>query len=242
MEKITVFAVAYAGGSARATFSKWALHMGESAEVVPLEYAGHGNRMTEPFHNSIDEIVDDMMGTIRPIIEQESPYVFYGHSMGCAVVYEVVRRIAKEKYAPPEALYLSARRPPNVLPTTDYHSLTDEEFLDEIKGIGGTPEKFFENKFLIDAFLPVLRNDYKIIEQYRMKEPVHVTSANIHFFLSDSDSMISKSSAAEWENFTSGDFEIYNFPGGHFFINDFYPEISRLMSSSFSEINENAFA
>jgi len=242
MEKTTLFAVAYAGGSAKATFSKWSKHLGDEIEVLPLEFAGHGHRMSEPSPSNVEEIVEDLMQTIRPVVQSNQAYAFYGHSMGCVVVYELVKRMSEEGFEPPKALFLSARRSPDTLPTTHYHALSDEQFLQEIKMIGGTPSHFFDNPLLVDAFLPVLRNDYRIIEQYRVNEPVHISSADIHFFLSDADSMVSDTTVRGWERFTQGQVYVYNFSGGHFFINDCYRDISRIVRAKVFKRRERIIA
>ena len=208
MAKMTLFAVPYAGGSASAVFNRWKPELGEDIDLHPLEYAGHGVRMAEDFFESIEATVADMMHKIRPIARVQ-PYAIYGHSMGCVVVYELLKAIASENLPAADMVFLSGRNPPHKHYDTNIHKLPDDEFLNEIRKIGGTSSDFFEMKELVRTFLPILRNDYKIIEQYQMELPLWETTAGITFFYSDQNGMVNLSSVSEWGKYTCGAFSLY---------------------------------
>lgn len=224
MAKMTLFAVPYAGGSATAIFSKWKTDLGPDIQLVPLEYAGHGMRMGEAFMNSMQETVADLMKKIRPVARVK-PYSIYAHSMGCAVVYELLQEIAIEKLPQPESIFLSGRNPPHKHYNANLHKLSDEEFLEEIRAIGGTSKDFFEMKELVKTFLPILRNDYKIVEQYQMQLPIYKTSADIIFFYSDQDAMVTAQAITEWSHYTHGNFILHKYHGDHFFIHNHHRDI-----------------
>ncbi|MCO7224352.1 thioesterase domain-containing protein [Pleionea sp. CnH1-48] len=224
MTAITLFAVPYAGGSADAIYTKWKKELGEEIQLIPLEYAGHGVRMSEKRHDRIEETVADMLLQISPVAREE-PYAIYGHSMGCVVVYELLKAIAELGLPAPKEVFLSGRNPPHREYKTSLHTLPEDEFLDEIKQIGGTPQDFFEIKELRNMFLPILRNDYKLVEEYKFQSPQHLTHANLSFFYSDKDSMVELSSAYEWQDYTYGHFTLHRYRGGHFFIHDFYSDM-----------------
>ncbi|MCW8876601.1 MAG: thioesterase domain-containing protein [Kangiellaceae bacterium] len=230
MTAITLFAIPYAGGSADAIYTKWQRELGEDIELVPLEYAGHGIRMAEKRHDTIDQTVAEMLLHIIPVA-RERPYAIYGHSMACVVIYELLKAIAKRGFPSAKSVFLSGRNPPHREYKSCLHALPDNEFLEEIRKIGGTPQDFFEIKELRNTFLPILRNDYKLVEQYRIQMPQHVTHANLSFFYSDNDSMVSLSNAYEWQEYTYGHFSLHRYHGGHFFIHDYYRDICAKMRS-----------
>ena len=224
MTAVTLFAVPYAGGSADAIYAKWKKEMGEEIELLPLEYAGHGLRMAEACHETIEQTVAEMLLHIIPVA-REKPYAIYGHSMACVVIYELLKAIDKLGLPSAKNVFLSGRNPPHREYKTSLHTLPDEEFLEEIRKIGGTPQDFFEIRELRNTFLPILRNDYKLVEQYKVQTPLHTTHANISFFYSDNDSMVGLSSAYEWQEYTYGHFSLHRYHGGHFFIHDYYQDI-----------------
>jgi surfactin synthase thioesterase subunit len=229
---ISLFCVPYAGGSATAIYGRWGRYLARDIEVVPLELAGHGRRMTEAFHESIEEAVGDMLRAIAPAA-RSCPYAIYGHSMGTVVTYELVRAIGAAGLPSPAAVFLSGRNPPHRLyPRKSLHLLADGPFLEEIRRIGGTPEQFFEMKELVRAFLPILRSDYRLIERYRFTEPVHEMDADLMFLYSDRDALVTKPDIYEWQRYSQRRFTVAEFTGGHFFINERAEEICRLVTTA----------
>ena len=45
--------------------------------------------------------------------------------------------------------------------------LTDDEFLERLGKLGGTPKEVLANKSLIRLFIPVIRADLILLEKYR---------------------------------------------------------------------------
>lgn len=218
--KLNLYCIGYAGGSALATYSRWARLLPEGIQRIPLELPGHGKRMAEALISNVDAAVNDFLRTMGDEI-RDTPYALYGHSMGATLAYEVCRAASNKGLPAPQALFLSGRNPPHhSYPQRHIHLLDDESFLEEIRQLGGTPGDFFEMKSLMMAFLPILRNDYRIIELYRQSLPMHVTSADIVFFRSDQDTLVSAQASDEWQRYTSGKFRVQDFTGGHFFINE----------------------
>jgi medium-chain acyl-[acyl-carrier-protein] hydrolase len=231
VRKIVLFGIPFAGGSAAAIYGKWIRHLGNDFQLIPLELAGHGRRTNEPFHENIAAAVDDMLKAVKDIAHTHT-YAFYGHSMGCVLTYELLRSIANAGLPGPQTVFLSGRNPPHhIYAGKDIHYLSDDAFIAEIKKIGGTPLEFFELPSLVQMFLPILRSDYRLIERYRHIEPRHITSANLVFLASDTDSLVTQPQVSEWSRYTSAHFELHNFSGGHFFINQAYPDICKLIVS-----------
>ena len=229
---IKLFCIPYAGGSAAATYSRWSRLLPNGIKVVPMEFAGHGRRMTEPMADSFELVVADLLSAIEDDI-RHVPYAIYGHSMGSTVAYELSKAIAAAGLPAPLALFLSGRNPPHYLYSQrNLHLLDDESFLEEIRKLGGTPDDFFKMKSLLQTFLPILRNDYRIIELYRHTLPIHITSADIVFFRSDNDAIVNKNECYTWQRYTRGSFSVHDFVGGHFFINDQAPAICHEIAST----------
>jgi len=231
-DRLTLFGIAYAGGSAAAIYGRWARLLPAAIRVQPLELAGHGRRMNEAFPESIEAAVADLLKTVAPQAAR-GPYALVGHSMGSTIVYELARALHAAGLPPPRALFLSGRQPPHLAyPQRNLYMLDDETFLSEIRKLGGTPVDFFRMKDLVQAFLPILRNDYRIIEQYRFAAPVHVTPADIVVFRGDGDQLADHAGSMAWAGYTSGRFALHEFAGGHFFVNDHQEAICRIVAAA----------
>lgn len=222
MFEIDLFCFPYAGGSARAIYSKWEDAIDRSIHIVPMELAGHGVRMMEPPYASISQAVTELFESIRPNIVKR-PYALYGHSMGTVFAYEIALVAKEAELPPPVMMFLSGRLPNNILKNdTKICHLSDEDFISEILKIGGTSKEVFESTELRNIFIPILRNDYMLVDNYIVKEPIESIASDIVFFFSDEDKLVSKPEIFEWKKYITGDFNYYEFKGGHFFINDCY--------------------
>jgi medium-chain acyl-[acyl-carrier-protein] hydrolase len=217
---MNLFCIPYAGGSAKIIFNSWQKNVSNQIRIRPLELAGHGMRMNEPFYPNIEAAVSDLFSEIRDSIGQ-TPYAIYGHSMGSLIAYELIKKIAIAGLPQPKNLFLSGRRPPHNCPKPrNIHRFSDNLLLEEMKKLGGTPKMFFEVKDLVSTFLPIFRNDYRMLESYKFTGPIHTTTADIVFFHSDGDAVVAGTEVNEWQNYTRGHFTRVDFNGDHFFIND----------------------
>lgn len=231
-DTINFFAVPYAGGIAESTYGKWQAPLGERFNVIPLEPAGHGRRMNEPFTDSMHATVEDLFQRIKPELETGTPWVMYGHSMGTIIVYELVRKILAQGLPQPLGLYLSGRNgPEHIYTEPDYHVLNDDELIAALKRIDGTPQQMFDFPALLQTFLPIIRNDYKVIETYRHQSPAIQIEGFITAFYSDNDSLVSRDVFEHWGHYCKGRFTVHEFSGHHFFIHDDYPKICALIKA-----------
>ncbi|NGP59373.1 thioesterase [Paenibacillus thiaminolyticus] len=230
MSMIDLFCIPYAGGSAHAIYGKWVEKLDPGIKLHPLELAGHGRRMGEPFHANVAEAVQDLLDKMRPSIVQR-PYAVYGHSMGTSLAYELTVAVRASGLPQPAALFLSGRIPPHLKYNKEpMHKLSDAEFLEKIRKIGGTPAQFFESKDLLKLFLPILRHDYRMIEQYRLNGKPQPVDGDIVFFLSDEDQYVNLPEILEWEQYNKRSFEYHPFQGGHFFIHEAWDQICMLIN------------
>ncbi len=238
MGKIRLFCLPYAGGSA-SVFNKWRTYLDSRIELVPLELAGRGRRMNQPFYGSVHEAADDIYSSISQSLDG-CPYAFYGHSMGTVIVYEVCRRIVQNGRTSPCHVFASGRYAPHIKKNEkELHALPEDEFKEEILKIGGTPKQIFEDPQLTQIFSPVLRADYRIIECYKHAESNISLSCPITVLSGRSDSIThgldQENEMLGWPKYTSGLCKMHEFDGGHFFIFDYIKEIANIINSSIAE-------
>ncbi|TCP55912.1 surfactin synthase thioesterase subunit [Tumebacillus sp. BK434] len=220
MTSIDLFCIPYAGGAAGAIYSKWSQFLDPSIQLRPLELAGHGRRMSEPFYPTMQAAVADMLSLVRAQLT-DRPYAIYAHSMGTIIAYELTAALHAAGLPAPSVIFLSGRRPPHhPYENKNMHQMPDDVFLEEIWSMGGMSREVFASREWRQFFLPVLRNDYRIIETYQFQAPVQPSAADLVFFYSDQDDLVSKPGICEWERYTTGTFTCHDFSGGHFFLHD----------------------
>lgn len=218
---LKLFCVPYAGGSASVYYS-WGKYMPEKIVLIPIELAGRMRRLAEPFYDTLEAAADDVFQHIKKALCPGDQYAIFGHSMGSWIAYETARIIwGKRDAAKPVCLFFSGNYAPHVSEGTGkLHLLPDIEFQYEVLRLGRTSEIIFNNEQLCQLFSPIIRADYRILEEYRPSRSVNfVCNCPVSVLCGDMDN-ITHSQAAEWARYVSGEFSVNFFSGGHFFIHD----------------------
>jgi len=231
MEKIKLFCLPYAGGSAT-IYHQWKKYLHHRIQLCPVELAGRGKRFSENCYDSLADAVCDIYQSIKPELNTAS-YSFFGHSMGSILVYELVRKINALPHPRPVHLFLSGRYPPHIIKREkNYHQLPDDEFKSEIIKMGGTPPEVFEHHELLAIFLPLLRADYKIIETYQYTPEDLDFNCGITLFNGKADQEVSGDEMLEWRRYSQAECRLYEFEGGHFFIHEHMEDIVEIINNT----------
>lgn len=232
MSKIKLFCLPYAGGSAT-VYNKWRTYLNPDIQLVPVELAGRGARFKEDFYQSITEAVNDLYAKMD-FKANHDPYAFFGHSMGSILVYELCRKIATDNRKGPVHIFVSGMYPPHLKKGGKIiHQLPLDEFKTEIIKMGGTPREVFENRELMDFFVPILKADYKIFETYQYLPNDAKFDCGITVFNGLSD-FITPEEMLEWGRYTSDSSKLYQYEGGHFFIHNHTAAIVDVINKTLS--------
>ncbi len=214
--KFRLICFPYAGGSA-AAYSSWISSLHPEVEVVLIQLPGRGVRIADTLYTRMDEVVKDIYTALVDILSK--PFIFFGHSMGARIAYEVALMLYRHENVLPVHFIASGSSAPFVKSKKNptYH-LPDAEFLDRLRELNGTPEEVLNNHELMQLMLPVLRADFKIVETYlnpsKMKIPTQVS-----IFAGKKDDIETVDIEA-WEEVFKLRFGSYWFDGGHFFIHE----------------------
>lgn len=217
MDSCRLICLPYAGASSFA-YHSWKKKLAGCAELITVELAGRGTRMREPFYSNIGEAIDDVYEMIVPFLNQ--PYVLFGHSMGSTMCYELAVKLIEKNEMAPMHMILSGRVPP--LDCKDipvFSNVDDDKFIDHILKLGGVDKQVFDNESLSSILLPIIRNDYRILENYKRNEKV-IMPCDLSVFYGSEDEYTIVTTMEGWRSYSSGSCTLYRFDGGHFFINN----------------------
>jgi surfactin synthase thioesterase subunit len=239
MNKIILYCFPYAGGSS-VIYSKWKQYLNTEIELRPIELAGRGKRFSAPLYEDIQDAVEDVFNTIKDEI-QENQYILFGHSMGGLIAYELAQHIRKSNIPNPSHVFVSGRSAPHVAPPNKnkYSQMDSDKFIKEVLNLGGTPPEFFEHPELLELFLPILKNDFRIVETYKCNNQVQPLEVNISVLLGKEDDL-TKNQSDSWKEYTNQKCDIIHFEGGHFFINDKTIKIAKIINNVSSSIRKES--
>jgi len=150
--------------------------------------------------------------------------------MGSIIAYELAHRIKTSNLLNPEYLFVSGRKPPHIGKRKKIiHTLPDDEFRNQIIDMGGTPKEIFENKELLELFMPILRQDFRIVENYKYTERPPLDIETIAFYSDEEE--IEDSEAKQWDIHTNKECKIFKIKGNHFFINYRTNEVADIINN-----------
>ncbi|MDA1578604.1 thioesterase II family protein [Bacillus tropicus] len=229
MNNTMLFCFPYAGGSG-SIYSKWKNYLHPSIELKPIQYAGRGIRFQEDCYDDMNHAVNDILEYIYEVIGN-CDYAFFGHSMGGLIAYELCKEIESRNLNAPVHIFLSGVKPPNFIREQKVSNLPEKEFKDVILNLNGTPKEILNNQQLMDIFIPILRSDFKLIEEYKFSNELYKLNTCITAMYGKVDD-VTEEYMKKWCEFTSRDTVVYGYPGDHFFINENYIDIINLINST----------
>jgi medium-chain acyl-[acyl-carrier-protein] hydrolase len=173
-------------------------------------------------------LLENLVPAIRPCLDK--PFVFFGHSMGAMIGFELVRRFRRENGPRPLHLFVSGSRAPQVPNSRPIiHHLPDAEFVDGLRRFDGTPDAVLKNDMLMELFLPILRADFTLHETYRYV-PGAPLDCPISAFGGFEDEEVSRDELAAWQEQTCGVFKLSMFRGDHFFLRSAQAQLLQTIS------------
>ncbi len=187
-ERPRLFCFPHAGAGAL-VYRDWAV---PGFAICAAQLPGREDRAAETPFVRMEDLIAELMGAIRPLVQGE--FVLFGHSMGAGIAFELARALRRAKAPLPRALVLSGARAPQYrLHRTPPVELSDAELAKRVHASG----------------IALLRADLKLYNDYTYTEEAPLP---IPIFAYGSEG----EPVDEWRVQTSASFKSRTFPGGHF--------------------------
>jgi medium-chain acyl-[acyl-carrier-protein] hydrolase len=224
--RLICFPHAGAGASA---FADWAGLTPPEIELVAVQLPGRQNRIAEEPFGAAGPLVSVLVHALRPVLD--GPFSFFGHSGGAALAYELAWALRTQRWRGPDRLFLSAQPAPCVTGIRQLHDLPDDEFLAEVLALGGIDPELSSDADAIACLLPLLRADFGLWERHRAA-PRGPLDCPITALCGESDPRAPLAAVDKWRAFTTAEFDIRVFPGGHFYFLDSIADVVSLIGDS----------
>lgn len=230
---LKLFCLPYAGGTS-AIYRRWAGLLPPTVQVIPVELPGRGARLKEPPYVSMPALINDLGDAMAPLLD--TPFAFFGHSMGAIIAFELARSMRRRYGRQPEALFPSGRRAPQS-PRTEpiTYNLPKDEFIEELERIGGTPKEVLEHAELMDVMIPLVRADFELVQTYEYIADVPLRCPIIAYVGLDDDEE-TRDLLSRWKEQTSSQFKLHTLAGDHFFLQQSESLLLKLLSQELSEV------
>jgi len=208
----------WAGGVA-SSYAAWSDGLWP-VDVVPVELPGRGRRHSE---TPLRQWSDALAMIRRETCDQGTPFIFFGHSMGAVLVYELARLLESEGDVSPAALIVSGSAAPHRRRELLHSRMTDRELALSLVNAGGTPHELLDDAEFLAQYLSMLKADLRLLESYDW-HPGPALRCPVYAIAGRDDPYALPDAVQAWGELVSGRFEFRAYPGGHFYFKLQLPE------------------
>ncbi|GKW41832.1 alpha/beta fold hydrolase [Pectobacterium parvum] len=224
-------------GSCGEAYMPWFRYFSQHADCRYLQLPARGARREDVMPDSIQSMADLIMPELENLMDKK--IVFFGHSMGGLIAFELACKMESYWDKPAHALFISGCRAPDEPIIRSLTGLGDKQLIRELAGMGGTETFLLEQPELLYPFLATLRQDICLCEKYvsPISEPLRTP---IHILWGTEDDLITQKMIDGWRRFSSGEnIAFYPHKGDHFYHHQQSENVMRLICEVLTPVGNN---
>lgn len=227
MKSMQLFCLPYAGGSAFMYYSL-GKELDDRIEHIQIDYAGHGERISEEFYTDFTGMVNDVASIIIKQLE-DIPFAILGYSMGSLVAFEVYYEIMKRTGKRPDHLFFAAHAAPQLHQGREYsYEASINKLKLNLAKMGGSAIEALQHEELLDMVVPVFHTDLNLYSDYKYMNKEHALLSNVTIIYSDDENV--DNTITEWSKYTTRHCTYCKMEGNHFFIHSQMTQMSRIIN------------
>ncbi|AJT42520.1 thioesterase II family protein [Psychromicrobium lacuslunae] len=207
----------HAGGSAN-YFRTWAKSSPAELNILAVQYPGRADRLMEDCYEDLGEMAKAVHQALPSFSGRD--VVFFGHSLGAVLAYEVARLATSAEFQPSRLIASACRVPDESGNVVDSEVLWDDDAaMQSLVSLGGTNEdpELLADPRVRELVLPYLRADYQMLQRYK-RMPGPALSCELLVVRGATDPDVSYQDGERWSELTTGEFRHRELPGGHFYL------------------------
>ncbi|WP_246793461.1 thioesterase II family protein [Burkholderia perseverans] len=232
--RLRLFCFHYAGATA-SIFRSWRGGLPDWVELVAVQLPGREYRLGEPLFESATPIVEALAECVPDWLDL--PFVFFGHSMGALIAFDLARLLRARGHAEPALFVASGRNAPRYLwRDAGIQALPDEVFLATVRDYNGTPEELINEPSMRDLWMPRLRADLTISALYHYTEEAPL-ACPLLVLRGTHDGLVSDEGVEGWRAETTGPIHYVRFPGNHFFLHSEEPDVLAELRRALAQVS-----
>ena len=233
---LRLFCFPHAGGGA-SVFADWQAGLGPRIAVLPVQLPGRERRVHEPRFSDMGALVADLDRQLDPYLDE--PCVFYGHSMGALVAWNLMVWRADAGRRMPDALMVGACNPPHLPPVSKgTRGMSRDRLIQWLLDMGGISAMVLKYPDWVDAAISLLRDDLKLCDSHDVARFLNTPPlpVPIHAFAGSDDAAVGADVLAGWARHTSLPSVVRTVPGGHLFFRDSSTEFLAALRSALTQL------
>lgn len=219
-------------------FEQWRPLLKDVADICSLHLPGRSSNFNGTPYSEFQQLIEDAFAEIVPLLGER--FVFFGHSLGGIIAYELARLLHHRGQSCPRHLFISAAGaphlpdPPTAHLTKADHRLSDIELIERVRLATGTPEDLIHSREFMELMLPIVRADLRVADSYVLppteerEVPCDITVVGGCKDLLD----VPLESLEAWAAYTTRRFRLRLLEAGHFYLKSHAKELTDLVRST----------
>lgn len=196
----------FSGGNGN-IFRPWLKVMEEAAIALWVVELPNRTNSANISKLNFPQVVESAVKIIEANLPANQKIIFFGHSLGGLLAFEVIRRLKKLKV---DNVVLSAVRNPawltsfNSVPSNLKGGLSDKDLTSYFHAMSKSMSAV--DPEIIKFMLPIMRADYQLFESYVYDDSLGIPSCNMTVFGALNDPQVTNphENLRDWARFTSG--------------------------------------
>ena len=201
-------------GASASLFAPFLLNPPDGLDVVAVQLPGRDTRADEPVEENLGNIVCGILSEIDQVVG--TPYIFWGHSFGGIIAFEVLRALRRQGKPLPRLL-ITGTIAPHIMERWKRRDLMLHVFQKDY-----SPEymmavsRYVDDADFVRSILPIMRQDAPLLlnYQYHEEEPLDIP---ITTFAARQDDMVYPDEVAAWKG-QAKEFRLIEVDGDHWFL------------------------
>lgn len=204
----------HAGGNTT-LYRDWPAFLPDEVEVCAAVLPGRETRFSEPLIDQMQPLVSGLLDGIAGLLDR--PVALFGHSMGALIAFELACRLRERGQGIRQLIVSGCPAPQVGVHGDDLHRLSDEDLVNELARMNGTPNSLIDNIELMRLAVPIIRNDFRLAETYFYLEQPPL-DCPITCFGGTDDPNVTAEDLCAWSVHTTNGFRAQFLRGDHFFL------------------------
>ncbi|ABC28861.1 predicted thioesterase involved in non-ribosomal peptide biosynthesis [Hahella chejuensis KCTC 2396] len=217
-------------GAGASVFHEWK-DLSDKLNVIAVQLPGREKRFVEPAYTNVAEAVQGIMPELMAELDFSKPIVFFGHSLGAVLAFELARAMCAEEKANVQGLIVSGSPSPWNNREERASGLPDDEFVRRVNEFAGYSHPALEDPIMREVLLPTLRADVEMHESYHplADDSLPITVLTIR---GSDDELVTAEDKALWSKASSVQTLHEELPGGHMYLMDDPTAVIALIESA----------
>jgi len=201
-------------GTGASLFTPFLTDPPDGLDPIAVQLPGRETRTDEAVLSSMSEVVSGILGEMEKSVG--SPHIFWGHSFGGIIAFEILRALRRQGKPLPRLLVTGTIAPHLV------RLWQKRDVLLRILAEDNDPEyllavsRYVDNADFVRSILPQMRRDMPLLLGYRFDEE-ECLDVPITAFASRQDDIVYRDEIAAWRTHTK-DFNLVEVDGDHWFL------------------------